>query len=106
MNALTEGFPCSTPCFGLLPRLAENSIETVIQAGATILAVEPWRIARIIRSADGMTFQELATEVSRRRALPPSADFNRILALAQLACALERPGFAASWAKHARNYCA
>ena len=106
MNALTEGFPCSTPSYGLLSQLAAKAIDASVQAEAAILAVEPWRIARIIRGADGMTVQELAKEVSRRRALPPSADFNRILALAQLACALERPGFAASWAKHARDYCA
>ena len=106
MNVVTESFSCSTPNAGLIPRLAEKPIQSAIQAGAAILAVEPWRVGRIIRGADGMTFQELATEASRRRALPPPADLNRALALAQLICALERPGFAACWAEYARNYCA
>jgi hypothetical protein len=104
MNAISGGSPCFTP--SLVPRLAEKAIEAAIQAGAAILAGEPWRVARIIRGADGMTLQELAAEVSRRRALPPSSDFNRALALAQLSCALNRPGFAAGWAEHARNCCA
>jgi hypothetical protein len=104
MNVVTESFLCATPDAGFVPQFAEKAIQAAIQAGAAILAVEPWRVARIIRGADGMTFQELASEASRRRALPPPADLNRALALAQLLCALERPGFAACWAEHARDY--
>jgi hypothetical protein len=31
--------------------------------------------------------------------LPPAADFNRALALKQLARALDEPGFAAAWSR-------
>jgi hypothetical protein len=83
--------------------LAEQAVEAALRTGAAILAAEPWRIGRIIRGADDLTLQELAGEVVRRRRLPPPADFNRVVALAQLARALEFPGFAARWRDHARS---
>jgi hypothetical protein len=76
---------------------AVNAIEAVVTAGAALLIAEPWRASRIIRGADRLTFDELAAEVSRRRALPPAADFNRALALAQLVRAIDEPAFAAAW---------
>jgi hypothetical protein len=76
---------------------AAAAIEALIEAGAARLIAEPWRTNRIIRRAEGMTHDQLRTEVARRRALPPPTDFNRALALAQLARALDQPGFAAAW---------
>ena len=80
---------------------AARAVEATIEVGAERLIAEPWRVSRIIRGADGMTFQELAAEAARRRALPPNGDFNRALALAQLARALKSPAFAASFAARA-----
>jgi hypothetical protein len=77
---------------------AADAVEAVVEAGARLLIAEPWRVARIIRGADAMTYRELTAETARRRALPPPADFNRVLALAQLARALEAPPFAAAFA--------
>jgi hypothetical protein len=77
---------------------AAGAIEAIVEAGARRLIAEPWRVARIIRGAYAMTFRELAAESARRRALPPPADFNRALALAQLARALEAPSFAEAFA--------
>jgi hypothetical protein len=76
---------------------AINAIDAVIEAGATTLVAEPWRADRIVRGAERLTLDELAKEAARRRALPPPADFNRVLALAQLSRALEKSAFARSW---------
>jgi hypothetical protein len=76
---------------------AVSAIDAVVAAGAALLIAEPRRASRIIRGADRLTFDALAAEVARRRALPPAADFNRALALAQLVRALEQPAFAAAW---------
>ena len=77
---------------------AAGAIEAIVEAGARLLIAEPWRVARIIRGADAMTYRELTAEAARRRALPPPGDFNRALALAQLARALDAPSFAAAFA--------
>ncbi|HLW90324.1 MAG TPA: hypothetical protein VKS78_03355 [Roseiarcus sp.] len=81
---------------------AKAAVEAVIVAGAKLLIEEPWRVSRIIRGADAMTFPELAAETKRRRALSSPADFNRALALGQLARALEAPAFVVAWRKRAR----
>jgi hypothetical protein len=80
---------------------AASAVEAVVEAGAKRLIAEPWRVARIVRGAEAMTFQELAAEAARRRALPPNPDFNRALAFAQLSRALKSPAFAASFASSA-----
>jgi hypothetical protein len=80
---------------------AASAVEAIVEAGAGLLIAETWRVARIIRGADRLTFEDLAAEIARRRALPSPADFNRALALAQLARAVERPAFAASWTRRA-----
>lgn len=89
---------------------AASAIEAIIEIGARLLIAEPWRVARIIRGAHAMTYSELTAEAARRRALPPPSDFNRALALAQLARALEAPSFAAAFASRsaacARSPCA
>ena len=77
---------------------AAGAIEAIVAAGARLLIAEPWRIARIIRGADAMTYRELTAEAARRRVFPPPSDFNRALALAQLARTLEAPSFAAAFA--------
>jgi len=77
---------------------AAGAVEAIVDAGAKLLIAEPWRASRIVRGAGDMTFQELAAEAARRRALPMNADFNRALALAQLSRALKSPAFAASFA--------
>jgi hypothetical protein len=82
---------------------AASAVEAIVEAGAGLLIAEPWRVARIIHGADRLTFEDLAAEIARRRAQPPPADFNRALALAQLARAVERPAFAATWARRASN---
>ena len=76
---------------------ATAAVEAVIQAGAARLIAEPWRVNRIIRGAEGLTLEQLRTKIAWRRALPPPADFNRALALAQLARAADEPSFAATW---------
>ena len=45
---------------------ANAAIELIIATGARHLLAEPWRVERIIRRADQMSFGELCTEVSRR----------------------------------------
>jgi hypothetical protein len=76
--------------------LASGAVAAVIDAGAKILIAEPWRAARIIRGAEALTFDELATHFARRRAAP-FADFNRAIAFAQLGRALESPYFRTAW---------
>lgn len=76
---------------------AAAAVEAIVETGAALLIDEPWRASRIVRDAESLSFEALRNEVARRRALPPPADFNRALALAQLARALNRQGFAAAW---------
>jgi hypothetical protein len=76
---------------------AAAAIEAVIETGVQRLIAEPWRVSRIIRDAEELTIDQLRGEIARRRNLPPPRDFNRALALAQLARALDRPGFEAAW---------
>jgi hypothetical protein len=78
---------------------AAGAVGAIIDAGAKLLIAEPRRVGRVIRGAEQMTLDELAAEAARRRVGPPPADFNRALALAQLARALETPDFAAAWAR-------
>jgi hypothetical protein len=82
-----------------LASLASNAVESAVRAGAALLLAEPWRVSRIIRGAEALTLEDLLAEVARRRRLPPAADFNRALALKQLARALDEPGFAAAWSR-------
>jgi hypothetical protein len=82
---------------GELASRAAGAVEAVIEAGAARLIAEPWRVNRIIRGAEGLTLEQLRAKIAWRRALPPPADFNRALALAQLARALDEPSFAATW---------
>jgi hypothetical protein len=102
MNESLANCPRPDASADALAAAAQKAVQATIQAGAAALIAEPWRVERIIRGAETMTFQELAREVARRRALPPPADFNRALALAQLARALQRPGFAACWSERLR----
>jgi hypothetical protein len=81
---------------------AAEGVEAVIEAGAALLVAQPWRVNRIIRGAESLSFDELAGEAARRRALPPSSDFNRALALAQLGRALKRPAFQEAWGRFAK----
>jgi len=89
-----------------IPSKAENevtlraaaAVEAVVATGAALLVAEPWRASRIVRGAESMPLDALRAEVARRRALPPPADFNRALALAQLVRALDDEAFAAAWA--------
>ena len=74
------------------------ALAAIVEAGAAILAAEPWRAARIIRGADAMTVHELAAQLARRRRAPPPADLNRAIGMAQLALALKSPRFCAIWA--------
>jgi hypothetical protein len=76
---------------------AYPALAAIVDAGASILLAEPWRVARIIRGADKMTIHELAAQLARRGGGPP-ADLNRAIALAQLALALKSPTFCATWA--------
>jgi hypothetical protein len=82
-----------------LASCAAAAVEAVIEAGAARLIAEPWRVSRIIRGADGLSLEQLRIAVRRRRALP-YADFNRALAFAQLARALDQPSFAAAWSSN------
>lgn len=83
---------------------ASAAVEAIIEAGAARLIAEPWRVNRIICGAERLTLEQLRTKLAWRRALPPPADFNRALALAQLARALDEPSFAATWSSdHARS---
>src|SRR5260370_34392779 len=77
--------------------LAAGAVAAVIAAGAANLVAEPWRVARIIRGADDMTFDELASRFARRRRAAPFADLNRAIAFAQLGRALESAYFRAAW---------
>lgn len=77
---------------------AAAAVEAIVETGAALLIDEPWRASRIIRDAESLSFEALRNEVARRRALPPPADFNRALALAQLSRALNLEAFAAAWA--------
>ncbi len=81
---------------------AAAAVEAIVETGAALLIAEPWRASRIVRGAESLSFEALRREVARRRALPPPADFNRALALAQLARALDREAFAAAWARSRR----
>ena len=78
---------------------ASRSIETIVEAGAALLIAEPWRVGRIVRGAESLTLTELRNEAARRRSFGAPADFNRSLAFAQLARALERQAFATAWTK-------
>ena len=89
--------PAGTTSGPPLAARAAGAVEAVIKAGAAQLIAEPWRVSRIIRGAESLSCEALRMEVARRRALPNAADFNLCLALAQLASALERPAFVASW---------
>jgi hypothetical protein len=80
-----------------LASCAAAAVEAIIEAGAKQLIAEPWRVSRMIRGAEELTFDQLRTEIARRRALPPPADFNRALAVAQLIRALGQPAFAEAW---------
>ena len=91
-----ETAPSSIGTQALASRAAA-AIEAVIEAGAARLIAEPWRVNRIIRGAEGLALEQLRAKIAWRRALPPPADFNRALALAQLARALDKPSFAATW---------
>jgi hypothetical protein len=83
----------------------KQSFSNDQKAGAKLLIAEPWRAARIVRGAGAMMLSELAAEAARRRTMPPPVDFNRALALAQLARALEAPSFAEAFAAW-RSACA
>jgi len=80
------------------PTLAANALAAIVEAGASILVAEPWRVARIIRGADEMTVHELSEQLARRRCAGPPTDLNRAIAMAQLALALKSPRFRARWA--------
>src|SRR5581483_9877427 len=92
---------CADPAFAMtehdLAVRAAAAVEAIVETGAALLVAEPWRANRIVRGADGLSLEALRNEVARRRARPPPADFNRALALAQLARALDRDAFAAAW---------
>jgi hypothetical protein len=79
------------------PARAADALSAVVEAGASILIQEPWRVGRIIRDAEAMTFEALCESLARRRAMAPPADFNRAIALAQLALAMKSPVFHACW---------
>ena len=76
---------------------ATAAVEAVIEAGAALLIAEPWRVNRIIRGAEGLTLEQLRAKIAWRCAPPSPADFNRALALAQVARALDEPSFATMW---------
>jgi hypothetical protein len=100
MSDHTRAFdPIPPPTNGSMTIAAAGAIGAVIEAGARNLIAEPWRVARIIRGADAMTFDELIAEVARRRGAAAVADLNRAIALAQLGRALESRCFRAAWAQ-------
>ena len=76
---------------------AFSALVAIIEAGGEILIAQPWRVARIIRKADVMTIDEVASHVARRRRAGPLADLNTAIALAQLSHALKSPRFRAAW---------
>jgi hypothetical protein len=86
------------PFENIFAATADSALASVIDAGAAILLEQPWRVARVIRGARAMTFDQLAEAARRPRATPP-ADFNRAIALAQVARALKSPAFRAAWAR-------
>ena len=93
-----DAAPSRSPILEDLEPLAACALDAVISLGANILVREPWRVARIVRGADGMTVCELRAYVARRRRAEQPADLNRVIALAQLSLALQAPAFAAAWA--------
>ncbi|HLH51095.1 MAG TPA: hypothetical protein VKV96_17285, partial [Roseiarcus sp.] len=86
-----------------LAKRAAAAVEAIVETGAALLVAEPWRASRIVRGAESLSFEALRNEVARRQALPPPADFNRALALAQLARALDHEAFAAAWMRSTRR---
>jgi hypothetical protein len=82
---------------------AARSIATLVEAGARILAEEPWRVSRILPGADGMTIEELVGQVARRCRAGAPADLNRAIALAQLRVALQSAQFPSVWARWRRQ---
>ncbi|WP_158815343.1 hypothetical protein [Methylocapsa sp. S129] len=79
--------------------LASDAVASIIEAGGRVLIAQPWRVARIVRGADAMTIDALASHMARRRRAGPPADLNLAIALAQLALAIASPRFRAAWAE-------
>jgi hypothetical protein len=84
---------------------ASTALAAIIASGARLFIAEPWRVARLVRDADGMSTPELCAWLARRRRAGPPADLNLAIALAQLSLALEEPAFEAAWGAWLSSRC-
>jgi hypothetical protein len=93
------GFPATatSPATDDLQRAACEAVAAIVEAGARILASQPWRVRRIVGDADALTCDELAARVAQRRGAARPCDPNSAIALAQLSRALHCPSFREGW---------
>jgi hypothetical protein len=82
----------------MMAHTVQSTINDIVSAGAREFVWQPWRVRRLIANADMMGVAELRQAVKDRGRLRRPVDMNTALALAQLARALDNPGFESAWA--------